>query len=111
MNYQVVATLGPATDGEEIWRRLIQAGATAFRLTGRRSGSPEALRGVRGRTRFKLAMYSRSLFVRTFLIEWTNWVALPFLHEQISQLSQQRPLTHSNQPRFFALAVPWQGYA
>ena len=32
MNYRIVATLGPATDGETIWRSLLEAGATAFRL-------------------------------------------------------------------------------
>jgi pyruvate kinase len=32
MNYRIVATLGPATGGEESWRGLLEAGATAFRL-------------------------------------------------------------------------------
>ena len=32
MNYQIVATLGPATNSEDTWRNLFEAGATAFRL-------------------------------------------------------------------------------
>ncbi len=32
MTYDVVATLGPESAGEEIWPRLLEAGATAFRL-------------------------------------------------------------------------------
>jgi len=32
MNYRIVATLGPATGGEKIWRSLLEAGVTAFRL-------------------------------------------------------------------------------
>ena len=32
MNYRIVATLGPATSDERTWRRMVAAGATAFRL-------------------------------------------------------------------------------
>jgi len=32
MNYRIVATLGPATGGEKMWRSLLEAGVTAFRL-------------------------------------------------------------------------------
>ena len=32
MSYRVVATLGPATSGEKMWRGLLEVGATAFRL-------------------------------------------------------------------------------
>lgn len=32
MKYDIVATLGPATSGPESWRRLLEAGATSFRL-------------------------------------------------------------------------------
>ena len=32
MNYQIVATLGPATDEQQMWGSLVAAGATAFRL-------------------------------------------------------------------------------
>jgi len=32
MNYHIVATLGPSTGGERMWRSLVEGGATAFRL-------------------------------------------------------------------------------
>lgn len=32
MNYQIVVTLGPETNREDMWRMLLEAGATAFRL-------------------------------------------------------------------------------
>jgi len=32
MKYQIVVTLGPATNGEDMWQMLLEAGATAFRL-------------------------------------------------------------------------------
>ena len=31
-NYEIIATLGPASDVEEAWRSLLAAGATSFRL-------------------------------------------------------------------------------
>ena len=52
MNYQVVATLGPATDGEEIWRRLIEAGATAFRLNTSHISLDDLERWLQRITRF-----------------------------------------------------------
>ncbi len=32
MNYQIVATLGPASDGAATWQAMLAAGATGFRL-------------------------------------------------------------------------------
>ena len=32
MNYQIIATLGPSSDTEPIWQRMLQAGVTGFRL-------------------------------------------------------------------------------
>ena len=32
VGYEIVVTLGPASSGEDIWRGLLQAGASAFRL-------------------------------------------------------------------------------
>ncbi len=32
MPYRIVATLGPRTESEPVWRRLLEAGATGFRL-------------------------------------------------------------------------------
>jgi pyruvate kinase len=32
MNYQIVATLGPSSDTESTWQRMLQAGVTGFRL-------------------------------------------------------------------------------
>ena len=32
MKYQIVVTLGPATNREDMWQMLLEAGATAFRL-------------------------------------------------------------------------------
>ncbi|MBN2553171.1 MAG: hypothetical protein JXB06_10400 [Spirochaetales bacterium] len=52
MNYQVVATLGPATDDEQLWRRLIEAGATAFRLNTSHIGLEDLERWLRRIARF-----------------------------------------------------------
>jgi pyruvate kinase len=41
MNYQIVATLGPATSKEETWQMLIEAGTTAFRLNTSHFGLEE----------------------------------------------------------------------
>ncbi len=32
MDYQVIATLGPSSDGDAVWRAMLAAGATGFRL-------------------------------------------------------------------------------
>ena len=32
MNYQIIATLGPSSDTESIWQRMLDAGVTGFRL-------------------------------------------------------------------------------
>ena len=32
MDYQIIATLGPISDTEAVWRRMLAAGATGFRL-------------------------------------------------------------------------------
>jgi len=41
MNYQIVVTLGPATNREDTWQMLLEAGATAFRLNTSHFGLEE----------------------------------------------------------------------
>jgi len=48
MSYRVVATLGPASGGKKMWRGLLEAGATAFRLNTAHFQLEALQRGFRG---------------------------------------------------------------
>lgn len=46
MTYEIIATLGPASSTPELWREMIAAGATAFRLNSSHLSTPEVVAWV-----------------------------------------------------------------
>jgi pyruvate kinase len=54
--YDIIATLGPSTPNEQAWRRLLEAGATAFRLNTSHVDLPELHRWLSSLTAFAEAL-------------------------------------------------------
>jgi pyruvate kinase len=59
MDYQIVATLGPSSQHESVWRGLLAAGATAFRLNTSHLSTVELLAWLESLSRFCIAQSPR----------------------------------------------------